>query len=251
MRHVLTETASHEIEGLACPPCLLQPLITGDEHMGSQPAVSYTSFDFSLLAPRERYKLLISLIVPRPIALVSTLSAQGVGNLAPFSFFNGISSDPPCLMISVARKPDGTKKDTLLNIEETGEFVVNTSHEWMLDPLVLCGAEFPYGTDERLVSGFTAIPSQLVKPIRIKESSAQFECRLHQIVEIGSGGAGSSSVIFGRILTAHVVETLIEQGRVQHDRQKPLARLGGIGYCGIANLEERAIPDVKNIPPTS
>ncbi len=100
------------------------------------------------LKTEELYKLLISSIVPRPIALVSTLNSKGQGNLAPFSFFNGVCSNPLSISISIARKPDGGKKDTLINIEETGEFVVNSANLWLHEKLVNCGSTYPYGVNE-------------------------------------------------------------------------------------------------------
>src|SRR5690349_10987328 len=121
------------------------------------------SLDFDSLPGATRYKIMIGAVVPRPIAFVSTINSAGTGNLAPFSFFNAVSSDPPCLAFSITRKRDGSKKDTLRNIEETRGFVVNTVSEWMADPMNQSSADYPYGVDEMAKVGLTALPSTRVK----------------------------------------------------------------------------------------
>jgi len=97
------------------------------------------------IGSKQTYKLMIGAIVPRPIAFISTMSPEGIGNLAPFSFFNGVSSNPPAVMIAITRKKGGEKKDTLRNIESTHQFVVNSVNEWMVEPMNQCSAEYPYG----------------------------------------------------------------------------------------------------------
>ena len=188
------------------------------------------------------YKLLIGGVIPRPIAFVSTINKAGQGNLAPFSFFNAVSSNPPCVMISVARKPSGEKKDSLLNIEETGEFVVNSANQWLLEPLVHCAAEYPYGVNEMEQVGLTSVPSVKVKPPRVKESAFQLECEVYKTVEIGDGSPGSSTVIFGRVVLFHILESAYKDEKVLVDVLKPIARLGGISYSGLGDQFSIPVP---------
>ena len=136
----------------------------------NSPEFDFTNVDLQSLTTRDKYRLLVELIVPRPIALVSTRSKDGLDNLAPFSFFNAVSSNPATLMISVARRLDGSKKDTLRNIEETGELVINTSSSWMVGPITHAGANYPYGVSELKEIGLTPLQSTKVAPLRVKES---------------------------------------------------------------------------------
>ena len=129
-QNIAQPTSKKSLRQLRIVQCMSEPI--------------FRSFDLAKLDTTSVYKLIIGSIVPRPIAFVSTLSSAGIGNLAPFSFFTGISSKPPCLMISVTRKADGGKKDTLRNIEATGEFVVNVAPEGLAEPLNQCSAEYPF-----------------------------------------------------------------------------------------------------------
>lgn len=207
-------------------------------------SAGHTMFDASSMAAPDLYKLLVGVVVPRPIAFVSTQSAAGVGNLAPYSFFNAISSNPPCVVISVARKADGSKKDTLRNIEEIGEFVVNISSSWLLDAVVQCGAQYPYGVDEMQQVGLTPEPSVKVRPPRVRESAAQLECVLHQVVEVGDGSPGSTSLVVGRVVALHIATNAIRDGRIDSMALEPLARLGGISYLSAGQEIKRKIPEV-------
>lgn len=185
--------------------------------------------DISQITPQEAYKLLIGSVVPRPIAFISTVGPDGKGNLAPFSFFNGVSSKPLCIMVSITRRSDGSKKDTLLNIEATGEFVVNTVAEWMIEPANMCAAEYPYGTDEMEKVGLTGIASEKVKAKRVKESPIHMECKVHKLVEIGDG-AGGSTIVIGEVLLVHVHEKAYQNGRILFDEIRPISRLAGDFY---------------------
>jgi flavin reductase (DIM6/NTAB) family NADH-FMN oxidoreductase RutF len=184
----------------------------------------------------EVYRLIISGIVPRPIAFVSTIDKTGKkGNLAPFSYFNGVGSSPASLVIAITVKPDGSKKDTLLNIEETGEFVVNTVSDWMAEPMNHCSAAYPYGVDEMSKAGLTPVASQMVKPPRVLESPVQLECKVFGTMQVGSG-LGSSTLVVGEILLIHIAKHVLQQeakGRtttVDIEKLKPLSRLGGNSY---------------------
>lgn len=210
------------------------------------PHSAFTSIDVRSLPAPDAYRLIIGSVVPRPIAFVSTINAQSIGNLAPFSFFTGISSNPPCVVISVARKPDGSKKDTLRNIEETKEFVVNAVSEWIAEPMVHCAATYPYGIDEMSKVGLTPLASQVVRPPRVKESALQMECAVHQLVEVGDGSPGSTTLVIGKILMFHGAEGVLKNGRIDPRALKPVARLGGISYTGLGDIFEIAVP-----PPNS
>lgn len=188
---------------------------------------TFHSHDFSSLPVRDIYRLLVSAIVPRPIAFVTTIDEKDVINLAPFSFFNGVSSNPPCLVFSVARKSDGSKKDTLLNLEKNGEFVVNSTEEGIAEQANAASEAFPYGVSELAQVGLDSIPSSWVKPPRIKQSAIHIECRVEQIVEIGGADAGGASLVIGRILGIHVADHVLHEGQISYEKLRPLARLGG------------------------
>ncbi|HLB01415.1 MAG TPA: flavin reductase family protein, partial [Bacteroidota bacterium] len=153
---------------------------------------------------KEIYKLLIGSIVPRPIALVSSISADGIPNLAPFSFFNGVCSNPPIILFSTVVREGGRAKDTLSNIEAKREFVVNIVSEDFTDKMNACSADYPPEVDEFLVTGLTPVKSDIVRPARVKESRVSMECRLARIVTFGEGRAGNGSTIFGEVALFHV-----------------------------------------------
>lgn len=179
------------------------------------------------MPPAEIYPWIIGAVVPRPIAFVSTIDRRGVVNLAPFSFYNAVSSAPPVLMFSVSRKRAAAKKDTLLNIEENGEFVVNSTHDWMAEEINQTSADYPHGISEAEKVGFHELPSTWVKPPRIAECGIHFECRLERIVEIGEGEVGSVSVVFGRIVGMHIHPSMMTGNYPDFDKIRPLGRLGG------------------------
>jgi len=188
---------------------------------------------------------MIGAIIPRPIAWVSTCGSSGVGNLAPFSFFNAVSSDPPCIMISVARKPNGEKKDTLKNIEETNTFVVNLVNEALVEVMNQTSADYPYGVDEMQKVGLTPAPSLFCKASRVLESPIQLECKLYRSLEIGEGKtAGSTTLIVGQILAMHVRDDVYDQGKIRPEVLKPIARLAGASYSKLGEIFEVARPKV-------
>lgn len=194
---------------------------------------------------------MIDAIVPRPIALVSTINRAGQRNLAPFSFFNGVASNPPTLLFSVTRNRDGSKKHTLLNIEETGEFIVHSSNEWIADAVNQASGDYQAGIDEMKEVGLTSAPAVYVKANRAMESGLQFECKLHQLVPIGNEGPGSSTIVIGEILAMHIRSDLMENGRILIDRLKPIARLGGISYSKTLGVFDLPRPVVQKPPGTS
>ncbi len=198
--------------------------------------LKHIALNFDQMDQASIYKLMIGAIVPRPIAFVSTISDQGIGNLAPFSFFNGVSSHPPCLVFSVTRKSNGEKKDTLRNIEQTRGFVVNSVSDWMVEAMNQTSAEYPYGVDEMLKVGLTPLPSLKIKPARVQESAVQMECELLKTVEIGESGPGSAELVVGRILAMHVREDVYSEGTILVEALRPVSRLGGPHYSRLGEL---------------
>ena len=186
-----------------------------------------TEVNFDDITSYERYKLMASLIVPRPIALVTTLGANGVVNAAPFSMFNMIGEDPPILMISINRLQDGQLKDTAANILHNGQFVVHMSDEPIAQKMHACGKNFPSDISELLAVGFTPVPSRTVKPPRIAEAPIAFECVLHEKLE-----TPSRYVFIGRIQWLAARDGLIDTQawRVNLKDYRPVARFGASFY---------------------
>ena len=186
-----------------------------------------TEVDFEQISSYQRYKLMASLIVPRPIALVTTLGANGVANAAPFSMFNMVGEDPPILMISINRLSDGRLKDTAANILHNGEFVVHMSDEPMAQKMHSCGESLPSDVSELTKVGLTPVPSHCVAPPRILESPVAFECVLHEKLE-----TESRYVFIGRIKWLAARDGLIDTDawRVNLRDYSPVARFGASFY---------------------
>jgi flavin reductase (DIM6/NTAB) family NADH-FMN oxidoreductase RutF len=192
-------------------------------------ASAFESLKIDELTSSDAYDLLTSLVVPRPIAFVSTVSGEGVPNLAPFSFFTLGGVHPASLLFSATTNVDGSEKVTLQNVLATGEFVVNTVHREMFEGMGNAAAPPDPGLPKWERSGFAQMPSLQVRPPRIAESLAQFECRVHQVVRHGEG-AGAARYVIGEVLVAHVSEQLFESGRLSPRRVRAIARLGGRTY---------------------
>ncbi len=190
--------------------------------------------DLKTITTAERQQWLQMAIAPRPIALASTISQKGVVNLAPFSFFNIFSVDPPILIFSPAlRVRDNSRKHTLNNISEVAEVVIHIVDEAILDRVNQCGADYPEETDELNAVGFTAQPSTVVRPPRVKESKIQLECSVQQVISLGSNG-GAGQLIVAEMLVMHIDESILnDQGKMDYQQFKPVARLGGDWYCTI------------------
>jgi flavin reductase (DIM6/NTAB) family NADH-FMN oxidoreductase RutF len=179
------------------------------------------------LEPSMVYKLMISAIVPRPIAWVSTISKDGILNIAPFSYYAGVSSVPPLVMISIGKKETKEKKDTWQNIEDTGEFVINTVTKDLVNKMNITSLPFEKEIDEFEKAGLTPIPSDVVKAPRIKESPVNIECKKFEIIEIGKMG-----MVLGEIVKLHVRDDLInEKGYIDTTKMEIVGRLGGANYC--------------------
>jgi len=187
--------------------------------------------DFDTLAPRDAYSWITATVVPRPIAWVSTISPGGKTNLAPFSFFQGITGNPPTLMFSPVNDRHGNPKDTYRNVEATGEFVVNLVPFDLRGPMNQSAATLPYEESEFERFDIATAPSERVKPPRVAAAPVAFECRLHSIVNIGEGPI-AARVVFGRILLLHVAdEVLGADGKPDPGKLDLIARLGGEGYA--------------------
>jgi flavin reductase (DIM6/NTAB) family NADH-FMN oxidoreductase RutF len=191
--------------------------------------------DLSKLTVPQAYHWMIDTIVPRPIAFISTVNGKGVGNLAPFSYFNAVSTAPPVVMVSITQKRDGSEKDTLRNILETKQFVINSAQESLAAQINQCSAEYPSGVDEMQKVGLTPIASVKVRAPRVKESIVQLECELVQTVTFGKG-PGASTAVFGKILLLHVQDDCIQNGRLPIANYQPLARLGGQTYARVRDV---------------
>ncbi len=199
--------------------------------------------DVKDLDPKQVYKLMTSVIVPRPIAWISTISKDGIYNLAPFSYFAGVSSDPPLLMVSIGRKDEKLKKDTWQNIEDTGEFVVNMVTKELLEKMNISSVAFDAEVDEFEKAGLTPIPADKVKAPLVAESPVNIECEKFQILEIGKMG-----IIFGKILKLHIKDEILnEKGYVDTTKLEIVGRLGGANYCVVSkeNTFEVRRPDLK------
>jgi flavin reductase (DIM6/NTAB) family NADH-FMN oxidoreductase RutF len=187
---------------------------------------------------KENYKLMIGSIVPRPIAFVSTLSEDGQPNLAPFSYFTAITSDPPTICFSPSYRPlpGGEHKDTLHNIEATGEFVVNVVTEELGPAMNETAVDFPAGTNEFEVAGLTAASCEVVKVPRVAESPISMECKLYEVHHIGPKGVGGGALVIGEIVMFHVDDALYDDGRIDIARLKPLGRLAGTEYTTLGQI---------------
>jgi flavin reductase (DIM6/NTAB) family NADH-FMN oxidoreductase RutF len=183
--------------------------------------------DFSTLTAYQRYKLMASLIVPRPIALVTSINADGVVNAAPFSMFNMLGEDPPILMISINKLQDHHLKDTTTNILANHEFVVHIADEPIAEQMHRCGETLPPHESELARFGLTSAPSRLVAPPRIVESPVAFECRLSEKIE-----TNSRHIFIGEVLCLHARDDLIdtERWRVRLQNYFPVARFGASFY---------------------
>jgi flavin reductase (DIM6/NTAB) family NADH-FMN oxidoreductase RutF len=198
-----------------------------------------TGFDFTALSARERYKLMIGTIIPRPIALVTTVDENGRYNAAPFSFFNCLSADPPILALGVENHPDMSFKDTGHNIRMTEVFTVNIVSFAIAEAMHVCGAKFPRGVDELKQAGLTAAPGEKVASPWILEAPAAFECRRHVTLELGK----SRQIIMGEIVYAHYREGVVDERlHIDPAAVDAIARLGGNTCSTIRDRFEMLTP---------
>lgn len=189
-------------------------------------------FDVAAMERLRLYKIVAGSVLPRPIGVVSTVAANGQHNVAPFSFFNILSSDPPYVAISISRHlPGGRPKDTLMNIRDVGEFVVNIASEEMASAIDTCAQPFSPEVDEFALSGLTAVASTVVRAPAVSESKVNFECRVYQIIELPKS---SYTLVLGEVVHIRVNEEVLEaNGRINLEELRPIGRLVGNSFCRI------------------
>ncbi|MCI0341316.1 MAG: flavin reductase family protein [Planctomycetales bacterium] len=195
-----------------------------------------TSIDPGALSPRDRYRLMISAIVPRPIAWVTTLFPDGRVNAAPFSYFNGVSSTPPLVSIAVGRKGrTGEKKDTLRNVEATGELVVNVVSQPSLRAMVASS-----GDSDTARAGLRTVPSEAVAVPGLADARVRFECRLHALLDLPEANA---TLVLARILRIRADDEVLKGGVVDPRALDPVARLGGDAYARLGDITDVTRPE--------
>jgi flavin reductase (DIM6/NTAB) family NADH-FMN oxidoreductase RutF len=205
---------------------MLEPKLSADP--ASQPAIA-------------SYKLMIGSIVPRPIAFVSTISREGVTNLAPFSFFNAVCAEPPVICFSVSNRVPA--KDTITNIRANGEFVVNIVTEAIAERMNVCSGDYRAGVSEFSVSGLTPQPSEVVKPPCVRESPVNMECKLIQIVDVSTRPAGAS-LILGEVVRFHFDRAIADNFRIDPAKLRAVGRMGGNEYTRTLDRFEMIRPRV-------
>lgn len=188
------------------------------------------SFNPDQQTERENYKLLIGSVIPRPIAFVTSKSADGILNAAPFSYFNIVSSDPPMISVSVQGR-GGAPKDTARNAIETGEFVVHIVDETNVEQVNRTAASLLPNDSELELTDFTLAESEIITVPGINEAKVRFECRLEQVVELGG-----TRLLIGRVVRFHVDESIYENGRIHHELLKPVSRLAGTNYAKLGEV---------------
>ena len=188
------------------------------------------------------YRTLVEVVTPRPIAWVTTIDAEGRINLAPFSFFNAFGANPPVVVFSPGLRRDGTKKDTLRNLEVVPEFVLNAAVEDLAEPMNATSKELPPGQSEAEYAGLALQPATKVRPPRVAVSPVHMECRVRQIVPIGDGPIAANLVI-GEVLLIHIDDSVLDSsGHVDPRKLRTIARLGGDYYCRSTDLFEMKRP---------
>jgi flavin reductase (DIM6/NTAB) family NADH-FMN oxidoreductase RutF len=185
-----------------------------------------------------------SCVVPRPIGWISTIGADGVANLAPFSQFQNLTFDPPYVMFAANQKTDGRRKDSVVNAEQSGEFVFNMVTYDLREAMNLSAQQVPPEVDEFELAGVTKASSELVRAPRVAESPVNFECRYHQTVRLpGNGIMGTVDIVFGEVIGIHIKDAFIQpDGKLNILKIRPLARLGYYDYTSIESVFEMIIP---------
>jgi flavin reductase (DIM6/NTAB) family NADH-FMN oxidoreductase RutF len=185
-----------------------------------------------------------SCVVPRPIGWISSLGADGVPNLAPFSQFQNLTFDPPYVMFAANQTTDGRRKDSVINAEQSGEFVYNMATYDLREAMNLSAQQVPADVDEFVLAGVTKAPSKLVKAPRVAESPVHFECRYHQTIRLpGRGTMGAVDIVIGEVIGIHIKDEFIRpNGKIDVLKIRPLARLGYYDYTSIESVFEMVIP---------
>jgi flavin reductase (DIM6/NTAB) family NADH-FMN oxidoreductase RutF len=185
-----------------------------------------------------------SCVIPRPIGWISTVSRDGLHNLAPFSQFQMLAFDPPYVMFAAGQNSHGRRKDTVVNTEQTGEFVWNMATYELREAVNKSAEEVPPEVDEFVLAGVTKAPSHAVKPCRVAESPIHFECVYHQTIRLpGNSMLSTSDVVFGRVVGIHIKdEVLTADGRIDVLKIRPIARLGYFDYTSVESIFSMIIP---------
>ena len=188
-----------------------------------------------------------SCVIPRPIGWISTISTDGMSNLAPYSQFQNLTFDPPYVMFSANQRTTGKRKDTVVNTEACGEFVYNMATYALREAMNLTAQEVDPDKDEFEMAGLTKAPSKLVKPFRVAESPIQFECRYHQTLRLpGRGVRGTVDVVIGEVLGVHIKdEFIMADGKLDIVKIRPIGRLGYYDYTTVDNVFEMVIPGLN------
>ena len=182
------------------------------------------------------YKLLTGSVIPRPIGWISTIDQNGINNLAPFSYFNILGDDPPHIMFST-RRDNNTNKDTLNNVLNNKQFVVNMVTEELVEQMNATAQSVPSEVDEFELVGLTPLPSTLIKPNRVKESPITFECEMVHHYFLENSKAGGACVVIGRVIMMHIDESvLLDNYKINMETYKPVARLAGANYTKIGEV---------------
>jgi len=190
--------------------------------------MEHTHFDFAELTPKERYKLLIGTVIPRPIAFITTLSKDGRRNAGPFSFFNVLTHDPAIVAIGVENYEDGRMKDTSRNIRDTEEFIVHIVDDALTAQMEICAIKFGPGVDELAEAGLETVPGTMVKAPRIITAPAALECRRYMTLEVGK----AREIILGQVLGVHVrADAVDERLHIDQLKMDAIGRLGGHSYA--------------------
>ena len=181
------------------------------------------------------YKLLIGLVVPRPIGWIGSVSASGVRNLAPFSFFNAVAASPPTVLFSTIRA-GGARKDTLSNVEETGVFTVNVVTEETVEAMNVTSGRYDPSVDEFELAGLTAVAGNVIDAPMVAEAKANLECRLSQVVPIGTDGPMAASIVIGEVVRVHVDGEILDGTRIDQEALRAVGRMGGPTYTRTRDL---------------
>lgn len=195
------------------------------------------------LSRRERYQLMVSSVMPRPIGWISTMNEAGDANLAPFSFFNAVTSEPPTLMISVGRRRDGTRKDSAANLLATQEAVVHIAHRDLAEKMVATSAEVAPEVDEFGLADLERVPSDLVRPFRVKDALIAMEATMARHLEVG---VGPVDMFLLEVVRFHLGEEIVADGFPDPTRLEAVGRLGGVYYCATTHLFKLARPPMPD-----
>ena len=200
----------------------------------------YLEIDPAQAERRQVYRMLVGSVVPRPIGWASTVDLDGRTNLAPFSFFTVVCVVPPMISLTIARNPDGGEKHTLKNVRQTGEFCFNIVTEPVWKEMVDSANGFPEGDSEFDKTGLTPIPCVKIKPPRVAEVPIHFECKLHQVIELGPN---RHPLVIGEVVFMHVDPACMTNGYIDMRKLNPVGRLNGFFYSTLGEILERKFDD--------